>query len=315
MDFQIIFIIVGALFLAWSLGANDASNCFGVSVSSKIVSYRLAVLLCSISLILGAFFQGSAGIETYQSLSSQNLKGTLSIIFSSTFCIIVANLLKISISTSQVIVGAIVGFSFFNRSFNLQPFIKIILCWVSVPIVSIVFSWGIYFILVKIFERLRVGILEHDIIIKYLLIIIGCYASYALGANNVANIVGVLPQNIFDIPLSNHDLSLLAGGGIALGVITYSKRMMLVVGRGIFRIDGFGSLVAVLSSALLLHVFAIIGVPVSSSHSIIGAVFGVGIIRGGTEINYKKIYTICLGWLISPFIAFVLTIFLYSILQ
>ncbi len=315
MDLQIIFVIVGVLFLSWSLGANDASNCFGVSVSSKIISYRLAVILCSIFLIVGAFFQGSSGIETYQSLCPQSMTIAFSIVFSSAFCIFLANSLKLSVSTSQVVVGAIVGISVVNHSFNLKPLVKIILCWLTVPFLSILISWIVYYVLFCCFKRLKIGILVNDIIIKYLLILVGCYASYALGANNVANVVGVIPQEFLNMSFSNSDLSLLAGLGIAFGVITYSKKIMLVVGEGILKIDGFGALVVIFSSALAMHVFAIIGVPVSSNHSIISAVLGVGIIRGGTEINYKKLSSICLAWILSPILAFILAIFLNTILS
>ena len=101
MDIQIVLILIGALFLAWTLGANDASNCFGLAVSEKIVSYFLGVCLCSGFLILGAFLQGSAGIETYNALSYSNnvineFNMALGIAFASALCVFIANSLKLS---------------------------------------------------------------------------------------------------------------------------------------------------------------------------------------------------------------------------
>ena len=317
MDIQIVLILIGALFLAWNLGANDASNCFGLAVSEKIVSYFLAVSLCSGFLIVGAFLQGSAGIETYNALShSKNVINeynmALSIAFASAICIFITNSLKFSVSVSQVVVGAILGTSIVNGSFNFKPLLKIVSCWALVPVVAVLISFIVYYVMFNIFKRLRVGILENDIIIKYLLIIIGCYASYSLGANNVANIVGVIPRAIIDtFNINNSAASFLAGIAISLGVITYSKKIMLVVGKGVLKIDGFGAVVAVLSSAMALHIFAIIGVPVSSSHSIIGALLGVGIIRGGTEIKYKKVSSLCISWCITPIMSMLVSMFFY----
>lgn len=313
MDPQIIALVIGVAFLGWNLGANDASNCFGASVSSKIVSYKLAIILCSLFLILGALFQGSNGIETYQAISPQSIQIALAVSFASAFSMFMANSLKLALSTSQAVVGAMVGISVVNHTFNLEPVLKIVLCWLLVPFSSLFISWIVYYILFNIFKRLNIGILTHDIIIRYLILLIGCYASYALGANNVANVVGALPQDIGKFNFSNLDLSLIAAFLIALGVITYSKKIMYVVGRGILKIDGFGALVTVLASAITLHIFAFVGVPVSSNHSIIGALFGVGLIRGGTEIHYKKLSSIFVGWFVSPLISCVLAIAIYTI--
>ena len=317
MDIQIVLILIGALFLAWTLGANDASNCFGLAVSEKIVSYLLGVCLCSGFLILGAFLQGSAGIETYNALSYSNnvineFNMALGIAFASALCVFIANSLKLSASVSQVVVGAILGTSIVNHVFNFKPLLKIVLCWALVPIIAVLISFIVYYIMFNIFKRLKVGILDHDIIIKYLLIIIGCYASYSLGANNVANIVGVIPSSILtDFSLTTKQVAFVAGVAISLGVITYSKKIMLVVGKGVLKIDGFGAVVAMLSSAITLHVFAIIGVPVSSSHSIIGALLGVGLIRGGTEVKYKKISSLCISWCVTPIMSMLISMFFY----
>ncbi len=321
MDVQVILILLGATLLAWNLGANDASNCFGLAVSEKIVSYVLAVSLCSCFIILGAYLQGEAGIKTYSALAKSRsvvneYNMALSITFASAFCIFVANSLKFSVSVSQVVVGAILGVSIVNKSFNIDACLKILLCWLLVPVISVLTSFAVYYVMHNIFKRLKVGILDYDIIVKYFLILIGCYASYTLGANNVANIVGVLPLDVFyGYGLIDKEIAFLAGVAISLGVITYSKKIMLVVGKGVLKIDGFGALVAVLSSAITLHIFAIIGVPVSSSHSIVGALLGVGLVRGGTEIKYKRIHSMCKAWVLTPIIAMLVSVFFYVVLN
>ena len=56
--------ILGGIFLGWSLGANDASNVFGSAVTSKMVRFRTAALLCAGFVLLGAWLEGAAGIKT-----------------------------------------------------------------------------------------------------------------------------------------------------------------------------------------------------------------------------------------------------------
>ena len=57
------FLILGGVFLGWSLGANDAANVFGTAVASRMVRYRTAVVLIGIFVILGALCQGGPGIR------------------------------------------------------------------------------------------------------------------------------------------------------------------------------------------------------------------------------------------------------------
>ena len=60
--FSFIIQYLGGTFLGWSLGANDSANVFGTAVTSKMVSYKLAIFLTAIFVILGAVLQGEAGI-------------------------------------------------------------------------------------------------------------------------------------------------------------------------------------------------------------------------------------------------------------
>ena len=71
---------------------------------------------------------------------------------------------------------------------------------------------------------------------------------------------------------------------------------MQTVGTGITVLEPFSALVSILSGAILLHIFAEIGVPVSSSQAIVGAVFGVGLVKSTRTVSYKKLAQIFTGW-------------------
>jgi PiT family inorganic phosphate transporter len=87
---------------------------------------------------------------------------------------------------------------------------------------------------------------------------------------------------------------------IALGTLTYSRRVMETVGKGIVPLDPFSALVAVLAEALSLHLFTQIGVPVSSSQAIVGAVVGVGLVGDVQTVSVKMLAKIGIGWIMTP---------------
>ncbi|HPK05677.1 MAG TPA: inorganic phosphate transporter, partial [Bacteroidales bacterium] len=110
----LIFISSG-LFLGWSLGANDAANIFGTAVGSKMLSFRKAATIASIFVILGAVFQGRGGSETLNQLGSvDTLGGAFTISLCTAFIIFLMVRRTLPISTSQAIVGSIIGWSTFT---------------------------------------------------------------------------------------------------------------------------------------------------------------------------------------------------------
>ncbi|MGB2927589.1 MAG: inorganic phosphate transporter [Desulfobacterales bacterium] len=85
-----------------------------------------------------------------------------------------------------------------------------------------------------------------------------------------------------------------------------------LIGKGIAPLDPFTALVTILAEALTLHLFTQIGVPVSSSQAVVGAVVGVGIVGGLRTVNPKMLVKIAVGWLMTPFAAGLMTIlFIY----
>ena len=129
--------------------------------------------------------------------------------------------------------------------------------------------------------------------------------------------VNINAMNLFTIT-GVQQLFFIGGLAIAVGVYTYSKRVMLTVGSGIYQLTPISAFIVVLSSSIVLFLFASKGlkifldsnglpsfplVPVSSSQSIVGAVIGVGLAKGGRNINFKVLSRISVGWIATPIIA------------
>ncbi len=287
-------------FLGWSLGANDAANVFGTAVSSRMVRWRTAAWLASIFIILGALLQGQSGMHTLSGLTSQTAQVAILTSLAAALTVTGMTLGGLPVSTSQAVVGAIIGAGLVQRELNTDGLGKVILCWIGTPLGGMLFSVLFYLLFRAIARRTRPSLFEMDSVLRVGLVVCGAYGAYALGANNVANVSSFLAAGTGMTPR----MAVLAGGlTIALGVMTYSRKVMMTVGRGITPLDGFSALVVVLAQAVTVHIYAQIGVPVSSSQAVVGAVLGIGMVKGMHIIRGRVLVRVALGWLATPFIA------------
>jgi PiT family inorganic phosphate transporter len=95
----------------------------------------------------------------------------------------------------------------------------------------------------------------------------------------------------------------IGGLSIAAGALTYGKKVMMTIGKKITPLDPFSALIVVIVHAITLHFFTQIGIPVSSSHAVVGAVIGVGLFSGAATINRKTLIKIFIGWITTPLVA------------
>ncbi len=92
---------------------------------------------------------------------------------------------------------------------------------------------------------------------------------------------------------------------------------METVGKRLVKLDAFSALVVVLAEAITVHFYTFVGVPVSTSQAVVGAVLGVGIIKGVNTIRRQTLVNILFGWFLTPVVAcfFALAIHFASRLQ
>ena len=286
--------------MGWSLGSNDSANIFGTAVFSKKIRYRTAVILCALFVIAGALLEGRAGMQTLSGLVDQTADSAFAASLAAALTVTLMSILKLPVSTSQAMVGAIMGIGILRSRINYAGLTKVVIAWIATPVGTIAATLILYPLIGGFLRLLRLNIFTRDLILKWGLIVAGCYGAYALGANNVANVTGVYIQTG---QLSVFQAVLLGGGSIALGAVTYSKNVMITVGKKLVRLDPYSAFVAVFSMALVVHIFAIIGVPVSTSQAIIGSVLGVGILKGVQTIKIRTLLMILFGWIGTPSVA------------
>ena len=322
-------ILSSGLFLGWSLGANDGSNVFGTAVGTRMVKFRTAAVISSVFVIIGAVFAGGGAAETLNELGSVNAPaGAFMVGLAAALSVYWMNKSRISVSTSQAIVGAIVGWNVYSgKPTDISLFSAIAGTWVLCPVLSGLLAGAVYQLARSIIIRAKVSLLRQDLYTRAGLVLAGAFGAYALGANNIANVMGVFIPSTRLQPLtfpggytlsSEQVLFLLGAVAIAVGIATYSGRIMQTVGRNICMMSPLAAWVVVVAQSLVLFLFASDGlhdwleqngipalplVPVSSSQAVIGAVIGIGLFKGGHGINWNLIGRIFIGWIATPVMA------------
>ncbi len=336
-----IFFLSSGAFLGWSLGANDAANVFGTAVGTRMIRFRTAAVLGSACVILGAVLEGAGPSETLGDLGQINaMAGAFTVALAAALTVTLMTRMKLPVSTSQAIVGAIIAWNVFNRrATDYSTLGRIVTTWVLCPALAALFAIVLYKLVKYAIGRSNIHLLTMDALTRIGLVVVGMMGAYSLGANNVANVMGVfVPAAPFgDLHIfgdwvftGTQQLFLLGGIAISTGIFTYSYRVMETVGRELFRLSPVTALVIVLSHSLVLYIFAsealrdrlvLLGlpeiplVPVSSSQAIVGAILGLALAKGARNINWKVLAGIASGWVTTPAIAWVASYILLFFMQ
>jgi PiT family inorganic phosphate transporter len=277
-----------------------------------MLRFTTAAFMASLFVLMGALLQGRSGINTLSGLTNMNLDQAVLASISAAITVTLMTIGRLPVSTSQAVVGAILGIGLLNKQVNVSGLGKVIACWVGTPIGGLIVAVVIYKLMAALYNRLTVDLFEGDILIRSGLIVAGSYAAYALGANNVANVTAVFVGAGL---LSVFMATLVGGLSIAMGILTYSRKVMETVGQKLVKLDPFSALVVVLAEAITVHFYTLVGVPVSTSQAVIGAVLGVGIVKGIQTVNRRTLKNILIGWFLTPVIACFLSVTLFFVVH
>ena len=295
-------LLLATLYLGWTLGANDTANVFGTGVASELVSYRLATILTAGFVILGAVVEGPKVMATVGGFTPLTITTAFFAVLSAAITVTLMTFLKLPVSTSQATLGAIVGIAIATGGWGAVPqdkFIKILVCWLLTPLGAMIIAIVLFAGLAPLINRVR-SFTTFALIMKTGIIAVGCYGAYTLGANNVANVSGAFVGADIMEPLQG---ALIGAIAIGVGALTYSRGVMMSVGKKIFPLGSFSAFVVVLAAAITLQLFTELRVPVSNSQAIVGAIAGIGMLRGTRAINKRMLLGIAAGWIATPVLA------------
>jgi len=156
-----------------------------------------------------------------------------------------------------------------------------------------------------------------------LMIFTACAMAFAHGSNDVANavgpvaaVVGIAKTGSVAVETVMPAWVLLLGGiGIVVGLVTYGHRVIATVGTGITELTPSRGFAATLGAATTVVLASGTGLPISTTHTLVGAVLGVGLARGIAALNLNVVRTIFLSWIVTLPAGAILAIFFFFMLK
>jgi PiT family inorganic phosphate transporter len=141
-----------------------------------------------------------------------------------------------------------------------------------------------------------------------LMIFTACAMAFAHGSNDVANAIGPLAA-VVNVVANSGEIAAksaipwwilaLGGGGIVVGLATYGFKVMATIGRKITELTPSRGFAAELGAATTVVFASGTGLPISTTHTLVGAVLGVGLARGIGALNLRVISTIFMSWIVT----------------
>ncbi len=334
--------------MGWSLGTVDSAGAFGTAVATRVIKYKTAVIIIAVLVVAGAFIGGSGNLgsvallaetnevlasaeevknsATTDSLAALQLSSAIkaAIIFGCAgLTVFTMSWLKFPVSANQAITGAIIGWGLFHADYtnpdilavNLPMIGKFAATWILNPLGAGIISFVLTKTLGRIMEWRLSTLSGYDNFIKAGYLIAGALGSFSIGLNSSANVTALY----YDVhyPGSGQAANLLTdptiaagigGIAIAIGALTYSKKIMMTVGTGIADISQMDGFIVIIAMSLTVVIMGkLLGIPVSTSQAMVGAVIGAGLTRGTSAVHFGVVKKIGLAWVISPTVAGTLT--------
>jgi len=306
---KIALLIFVVIFFAINMGASGIAPTFSVAYGGRLIKKKLAALLFTIFVIIGALTLGRGVVKTLSQgiLPKEylNLDVALIIISSATLSLFLANLLAIPESTSMVTVGAVVGTALFFKHIQLKTFLWLIPMWITFPVISFMITFFLYR---KIYPPrhsnlwLYQKIFCNEAKLKKLAVLVSCYGAFAVGTNNVANAVGPLVGA--GVIKGNIGLALIAPL-FGVGALLFGKRNLETFGKEVVPLGLVTSNIVCLVTGSLLIIASSLGAPFPYVQLNALSVFAISCVKNGHKVTLnhhitKKTFMV---WTLTPLLA------------
>ena len=311
-----IILVIIIIILAWTYdfwnGANDCANSIATSISSRALSFRKAILLAAIFNLFGAFITTEVaktigkGIVLPEVISQELLIFAL---IGAIIWVVLSTKFGIPISVTHSLVGGLIGAALISVGFSAlvgSGLIKVATGMILAPIIG--FLLGIFLILglswlIKIFfSKLSPFRISQSFRLGQ--IFSASAVSLSHGMNDSQNAMGIITASLlaggflseFKVPFW-----VILGSGIfmTLGTFYGGQRVIRTLGRKIYKIQPVHGFSAETSSAIIIILQSLAGVPLSTTQVISSAVTGVGAVERKALVNWRKVIEIFFTWIFT----------------
>lgn len=288
------------LYIAWSIGSNDAANSIGITAGPKSLGWKELVAIGSLFGFSGAIFLGQGVTSTIANdiipSLSYTLQGSIIIALVSAIIITISSFRELPISTTQVVVGSVIGYGLAVASTINWPTVSwVVLSWIFSPFVGMAFGFMVYYILKeKLFMKVK-GMMQREkfesLFIAAQLFSISLLA-LAYGSNDLANAIGIFST------LPSFGLKMMGAAGLAIGMLTYGFFIFGTKARKIIAITPARGFVSQIGAATVTLFFTAFGMPVSTTFITVGNILGTGLAAGASRVNWRILVELLSSWLL-----------------
>ena len=323
-----------AMFLAINMGGSGTAPSFTAAYGANLIRRDLIPGLFGLFVFAGALIAGHKVIMTVGSdvLPPETMGMTMSVIVlgSVALALFFANMLGVPQSTSQATIFALAGPALYLNVLQTDRlFMEIIPTWFITPVLAFFIAYGVgRFIYRPLRDRHKrvVNTIAGHRSLKWIVIATACYVAFAIGSNNMANVVAPLltmAGNMLDVEAGSPSFLLLMmilvfmlAPMFGLGSSFLGHRVLKTTGRDISTFGPLGATYISLITASILLVSSLWkGIPTSLVQMNMAAVVGLGMVKNGHQHVWKhaplkKIFVV---WIVSPLMALVLSVLLVMV--
>ncbi len=325
MDFfdpVVIALGLAGLYMAWNIGANDLANAMGTSVGSGALSIKQVIIIAGVFEFVGAVFfgkrvtstiaKGIVPIDTIKLIDPHLVVvGMLAAILAAGFWITFATFYNLPVSTSHSIVGAVLGFGLVSAhsgiiayaDINWLVLAKIVGSWLLSPLLGAAFAYLIFVLIRSLILQRADDPYAVEKKFVFLQVLTACYIAFAHGSNDVANAVGPLSAALSTLGLTDGTVPIwilaVGGVGMVIGLATWGYRVIETIGTKITDLTPTRGFAAQFATATVVIVHSYGSLPISTTHTLVGSVIGVGLAGGLAAVDLSVIGKIISSWIIT----------------
>ena len=309
MTFTLVAVIVLALFFDFTNGFHDAANAIATTVSTKALTPRTAVLMAGVLNFAGAFISIKVATTVGKGIVDTGVV-TTDVVLAAVVGAIVWNLitwlLGLPSSSSHALIGGVAGAGIAAGGWSALQVggvvKKILIPSVLSVLVGIALAGVLVLGILWLFRRVR----QHRVnrTFRRAQILSAAFVALTHGTNDAQKTMGVIalallaahPGERFHVPVW-----VIASAAIAMAAGTYSGgwRIIGTLGRRVTHLEPYQGFGAEAATAAILFTTAHFGFPVSTTHTVSGAILGAGAVRKFSAVRWGIVNSIVIAWLLT----------------
>jgi PiT family inorganic phosphate transporter len=314
---SVILIITVALAFDFVNGFHDSANSIATVVSTRVLTPLQGVIWAAFFNFVAAFTFGTAVAHTIGADLIDVNKVDNVVIFSGLVGAIVWDLftwyIALPTSSSHALIGGYAGAAIVKAGYSVlivSGWIKTLAFIVIAPILGFLLSTIFIIAIYWLFRKQSPSNVDH-VFRRGQLISAGLY-SLGHGTNDAQKTMGIIAGTLFTVPAyrylvmdANGGLSipfwivLMAHAAISLGTLSGGWRIVHTVGSKITKLNPMGGFAAETAGAITLFTSSLLGIPVSTTHTITGAIVGVGAVRNKRAVHWGVAGQIVWAWILT----------------